>query len=161
MHDDERESTRAFLCTRSNIFNSRKLNFVHYIFILQFLLSLVLQFSPELQQVEFDVDFHTFISFPSSTELFEALYDERREKEHENVQQFASSSAFKFSCQNSVFIMLLLLEPDACSTPKHVTVYHVLSGAFFFGMVNGKKSFLRFTTQNIKFMSYLMGVGWL
>lgn len=65
------ERTKSFLCTRSNIFNSRKLNFVHYIFMLLAVLPIpsflsMLQF---LQQVALDVHFHTFISFPSSAEL--------------------------------------------------------------------------------------------
>lgn len=48
-----------------------------------------------------------------------------------------------------------MLHPQARDcTPR------VLSGAFF-GMVNGEKITCSFTLQNIKFMSYLMEVGWL
>lgn len=70
----EGERARAFLCTRSNIFNSRKLNSVHYIFMLLAATNSLLpalQFSPKLQQVAFDVHSHTFISFPFSAELFQ------------------------------------------------------------------------------------------
>lgn len=71
MHDErvggrERE---LFMYTKQH-FNSRKLNFVHYIFmLLRFLLPCITNFSPKLQQVALNVHFHTFISFPSPAEL--------------------------------------------------------------------------------------------
>jgi hypothetical protein len=72
--------------------------------------------------------------FHSSTELFPPR---RAMKNMKMFTSFFCSPLFLFflqlSCQNSVFIMLLLLEPDACSTHLHVIVYHVLSGAFFSG----------------------------
>lgn len=105
---------RSFFVQCTTRGRDRKLFYVHeatfptpeslisYIIFLcwQFLLSLVLQFSPELQQVVFDVHFHTFISFPSSTELSMC----REKKEHENIpSSFSSSSAFKFSCQKCFY----------------------------------------------------------
>lgn len=51
-----------------------------------------------------------------------------------NMRMFSSFFfLFKFSCQNSVFIMLLLLEPDACSTPKHVICISRVEWRFFSG----------------------------
>lgn len=113
-----RERERELFMYTKQHFNSRKLNFVHYIFmLLRFLLPCITNFSFKLQQVALNVHFHTFISFPSSAELLRCAM--------KNMKTVPSSFFFfflpsKFSCQNSVFIMLLLLEPDACSTPKHV-----------------------------------------
>lgn len=70
---DEREN-ESFLYTRSNIFNSRKLNFVHYIFMCSAKLAFssflagITNFCPsynKYRNFRSMYDSHTFISFPS------------------------------------------------------------------------------------------------
>lgn len=134
----ERERKARFLCTRSSIFNSRKLNSVHYIFMVLPIPSLPenLHIFAQLQQVALDVHI-SFISLPGKA--FPAMCSGETWK---CSVVFLFLRRCKFSCQNSVFIMLLLLEPAACSTPKHVICISRVEWRFFiFGMVNGKKSF--------------------
>jgi hypothetical protein len=89
---DEREN-ESFLCTRSNIFNSRKLNFVHYIFMCSLLLLpipspyITISAQATTSVAAFNVHFHTFISFPSSELLRCAM---------KNMKMFSSFFFFFF-----------------------------------------------------------------
>lgn len=150
MHD-EREN-ESFLYTRSNIFNSRKLNFVHYIFMCSFATACN-SFSrhyilcPSYNKCS--VRCFYFIFHPQSFSRCSVAFF-----------PFSSSSSFcrypSFHAKNSVFIMLLLLEPDAWGWSQARDLYTTCWVAL---LDDEKKSFFCAftTTKNIKFMSLFDG----
>lgn len=134
---DEREN-ESFLCTRSNIFIPESL-ILYIIFLCAVQNLLSVPFSPALQiSAQATTSIEIFVQCTILILLFHfvplSFCDVQWKTWKCSVVFFLLFSIFKFSCQNSVFIMLLLLEPDCNGGgAKHVICISRVEWRFFSG----------------------------